>query len=69
MNFKRHKPRTKNYRNRGRFPYNPGWFNVLYNTRPKRRRDKAKCLSVMHGADTEDMVWGLPNVKPTVYYW
>ena len=71
MNYKRKRSRTKGT---GKGPENmnttPSHHNIFFHSRPRRRRDKHRCLAVMQGkTDPDGMAWELGNHKPHVYYW
>jgi hypothetical protein len=71
MNHKRKRPRSKSYGN----PVvdresTPAHHNISFHSRPRRRRDKARCVLLMQGKEHPDaMTWELGNHKPHVYYW
>jgi hypothetical protein len=74
MNYKRHKPRIKgtskkNLSKGSRTGEAPGYWNILFHTRPKRRRDKLTCTKVINGNDPDNLIWELGNRKPHTYYW
>lgn len=46
----------------------PPYWDMLYHHRPRRRRDKLKCIHVKQGVDSDEMVWDLGNRKPHEYY-
>jgi len=76
MHYKRKRPRTRGARFRlerdnwrGRhFKYgkNPSWFNLLFNIRPARRRDKQNLILIMKGEQPE--LWE-DYSRPYAYYW
>lgn len=74
MNHKRKKPRTKSA-SRGKWwggsrsGEAPSHWNIIFHSRPKRRRDKYNCIKIMHGCDPDGIVWDLGNRKPHTYYW
>jgi len=69
MNHKRKKPRTRSY-GTAQFPSGtPAYWNILFHTRPRRRRDKSNCHHVLRGAEADNLVWDLGNHKPHKYYW
>lgn len=48
-----------------------GWprqHDILFHTRPTRRKKQRLEKKVLRGSDTEDMVWP-DGRKPHVYYW
>ncbi len=74
MNYKRRKPRIKGTSNGkccggSRTGSSPSYWNIIFHSRPKRRRDKHNCVKVMHGYDPDGLVWDLGNRKPHNYYW
>jgi hypothetical protein len=74
MNYKRKKPRIKGTSNGkccggSRTGSAPSWWNIIFHSRPKRRRDKNNCVKVMHGHDQDGLIWDLGNRKPHNYYW
>jgi hypothetical protein len=69
MNYKRKKPRTKST-SQGQFPGGtPAHWNILFHTRPRRRRDRRNCQRVLKGQDEDNLIWDLGNSKPHKYYW
>lgn len=69
MNYKRTKPRTRVH-HKAPFPNGiPSYWNILFHSRPRRRRDKDTCHRVLQGADADDLVWDLGNHKPHEYFW
>lgn len=69
MNFKRKKPRTKS-RSVGAFPSGtPSHWNILFHSRPRRRRTANAVIRLLRGADPDAMVWDLGNHRPHKYYW
>ena len=69
MNYKRKKPRIHTHQP-AQFPCGtPSYWNILFHTRPRRRREKKNCHQVLHGADADSMAWDLGNHKPHKYYW
>ncbi len=69
MNYKRKRPRTKSSGSPGQMTITPAWWNILFNGRPKRRRDKRHEREVVKGVDPDEVVWDLGNSKPHAYYW
>ena len=74
MNYKRKKPRIKGVSNGkcsggSRTGSAPSHWNIIFHTRPKRRRDKNNCVRVIHGYDPNGLIWDLGNRKPHTYYW
>lgn len=74
MNYKRKNPRTKGTSHGkcsggSRTGSAPSYWNIIFHTRPKRRRDKNNCVSVIHGHDPDGLIWDLGNRKPHKYYW
>jgi hypothetical protein len=69
MNHKRKKPRTKS-RSTGAFPNGtPSHWNILFHSRPRRRRTAMTAVRLLHGADPDVLIWDLGNHKPHKYYW
>jgi hypothetical protein len=73
MNYKRKKPRTKSTSQRqlcggSRKGEAPSHWNIIFHSRPKRRRTQAACLKVVKGIDPDGIIWELGNRKPHVYY-
>jgi hypothetical protein len=69
MHFKRHKPRSKGT-SAGAFPSGtPAHWNILYHTRPRRRRDKNGERSLLKGSDSDAYLWDQADRKPHKYYW
>lgn len=71
MNHKRKRPRIKGT---GKSPDSmgttPAHHNILFHSRPRRRRDKLRCIKLMQGQIHPDaMAWELGNHKPHTYYW
>lgn len=70
MNFKRKKPRTASRSSRGVFSSgNPGWWNILHHSRPRRRDNKRICRLIMHGGDAEGLTWPIGTRKPNYWFW
>ncbi len=69
MNYKRKKPRIKS-RSTGAFPNGtPSHWNILFHSRPRRRRTAMTAVKLLHGADPDVLIWDLGNHKPHKYYW
>lgn len=74
MNYKRKKPRANGV-GRGkcgggsRTGEAPSHWNIIFHTRPKRRRDKSNCHKILSGCEPDGLIWDLGNRKPHVYYW
>lgn len=69
MHHKRKKPRTKS-RSVGAFPSGtPSHWNILFHSRPRRRREHVRLLAILRGHDSETLVWDLGNSRPHKYYW
>jgi hypothetical protein len=47
----------------------PKWWDVVFHTRPKRRRQRQCIIAVLQGDDPDNIVWPLGNSKPHKYYW
>lgn len=70
MKHRRKKPRFRSRLSKGTFPNgNPSWWNIVYHSRPRKRRDAGKCRQVKKGYDPDLIIWDLGNHKPTVHYW
>jgi hypothetical protein len=46
----------------------PRWHDIIFHTRPRRRRTKACEIMVMKGYDLDAILWPLEK-KPHTYYW
>lgn len=69
MHHKRKKPRIKS-RSVGAFPSGtPAHWNILFHSRPRRRRERTRLAKVLRGHDPEPMIWDLGNSRPHKYYW
>ena len=68
MNFKRKKARVNCFSKSKFKEPGPAWHLLLFDTRPKRRRDKKRLKSVMKGSDPDGIVWDLGNRKPHKYW-
>lgn len=74
MNYKRRKPRINGV-SRGkscggsRTGSAPSDWNIIFHTRPKRRRNKSNCHKILAGCEPDSVMWDLGNRKPHVYYW
>lgn len=74
MHHKRKRPRTKSA-SQSPFPHGsrngeaPGHWNILFHSRPRRRRDDGAAKLVLRGADPDVLLWDLGNRKPHRYYW
>jgi len=74
MHYKRIKPRAKSKSTAALFGGSrageaPSHWNILFHSKPRRRKDKTGCHKILNGADPEGVVWELGNRKPHVYYW
>lgn len=70
MNHKRKRPRSKSSGNPVGWLNTPAHHNISFHSRPRRHRDKARCLQVLYGkTDPDGMIWELGNHKPHIYYW
>ena len=48
----------------------PAWHDLVFNTRPKRRLNRALERAVlMDRVDADDCPWPLGSCKPHRYYW
>ena len=69
MHYKRRKPRCKSTRH-GIFPHgSPSHWDILFHTRPRRRRDKSGERNILKGKDSKTCLWDTANHKPHKYYW
>lgn len=46
----------------------PRWHDVVYHTRPRRRRTRVAIVAVMQGRDPDAILWPVEK-KPHIYYW
>ncbi len=47
----------------------PRWWDIIFHTRPRRRRDDALTRAVARGAlDADNVAWSVEH-KPHRYYW
>jgi hypothetical protein len=82
MNYKRGYPRTTHH-SRGRDKHRrhqpdfnryywlsqwPRSWDIVFHTRPRRRRTRVAEIRVMKGYDPDDVLWPLEK-KPHIYYW
>lgn len=70
--YKRHYPRTSS-RSRGDsrgywLRHWPRWHDVLFHSRPFRRRETELLSSVMQGRDPDEIAWPRYH-RPHVWYW
>ncbi|EON2338967.1 hypothetical protein ACLLKL_001936 [Escherichia coli] len=47
---------------------NPGWWDNLHTTRPRRAADRNNLRAIVTGGDAEGIAW-LPGNRPSNYYW
>lgn len=47
----------------------PKWWDLAFNTRPKRRENRVLEKKIIKGSDPDELVWPLGNHKPHTYYW
>lgn len=48
----------------------PRWWDVMFHTRPRRRRDAELTHRIMHGTlDPDNAAWDPGNTRPHNYYW
>lgn len=47
----------------------PRWWDIVFHTRPKRRRDAKRLRQVIHGADPDGIAWELASRRPHQFYW
>lgn len=74
MNHKRNKPRIKSrsvkWFGGSRAGKAPGYWNIVYHNRPRRRKDKRICHKILMGElHPDNTAWTLGNRKPHEYYW
>lgn len=79
-NFKRKRCRTlvgRGSKNDVKRKKGDGWFwwqseprshNIVFHTRPQRRKTKRLLTKVLKGEDPENITWPLAR-KPHIYYW
>lgn len=76
-NHKRRRPRTKS--RRPHFARHdpdvrywlcrwPAWWDIVFHTRPQRRKEKELEKKVLSGADPDEIVWPVDK-KPHHYFW
>lgn len=46
----------------------PRYWDILYHTRPRRRRTREAVVAVMQGRDPDAILWPVEK-KPHIYYW
>lgn len=46
----------------------PRWHDIVFHTRPRRRRTREAVILVMQGRDPDAILWPVEK-KPHVYYW
>ena len=47
---------------------NPGRWNRIFTTKPRRADDRANEWRILAGYDPDGLVW-MPDRRPNVYYW
>ena len=75
-NFKRKYPRSKGTRHFDKhdgciehwMTRWPASWDIIYHTRPRRRKTKAMEKKILQGFDFESTIWPV-NKKPHKYYW
>jgi len=69
MHYKRKKPRTKS-RSVPTFPNGASaHWNIMFHSRPRRRRERLGVKRLCCGEDPDALVWDLGSRRPHVYYW
>lgn len=69
MHYKRKKARTKS-RSVGVCPHgNASNWNILFHTRPRRRRDVKRLHHIRRGADPDALIWDVSGSRPRKHYW
>jgi len=80
--YKRRRPRTTSVHGRhdNRWKYDPRrpdwrwmgnwprWHDIVFHTRPHRRRTREAIVQVMQGHDPDAIIWPVEK-KPHIYYW
>ena len=46
----------------------PRWWDIVFHTRPQRRRTRKCLVAVMQGHDPDAILWPVDK-KPHIYYW
>lgn len=46
----------------------PAWWDLVFHTRPRRRRTREAVVLIMQGRDPDGITWPVAK-KPHVYYW
>lgn len=75
-NYKRRRPRTTSahsgYSRRSASTYWmsqwPRWHDIVFHTRPQRRRTREAVVLVMQGRDPDTILWPVEK-KPHIFYW
>lgn len=70
MNYKRKRPRTgPTHHGVTQMQNNPRWFDIVFHTRPARRRSKELVRAVLAGrVDADSAAWPVGKA-PQQYYW
>ena len=74
MHHKRRRPRSASS-SKPPFPpssrkgESPAHWNILFHSRPRRRRDDNSARLVLRGADPDALLWDPGNRRPHVWYW
>ena len=69
-NYKRRRARANTRGNLDNMSHWPAWWDLVFHTRPKRRKGKALTTKIVKGdVDPDAAVWPLGNHKPHRYYW
>lgn len=69
MHYRRKKARTQSH-SVGAFPNGtPSHWNILFHTRPRRRREAKGLWRIRRGHDPDAIIWDLGNCRPKKYYW
>lgn len=46
----------------------PRWHDIVFHTRPQRRRTREAVVLVMQGRDPDTILWPVEK-KPHIFYW
>lgn len=69
-NYKRKRPRTgPTHHGVTRMWQNPRWHDIVFHSRPRRRRDREVTNAVQRGyLDADAATWAVEK-RPQIYYW
>jgi hypothetical protein len=68
-NFKRKKPRTRVRAKIRSMSSWPKWWDVIFHTRPTRRKNDQVMRNIIQGFDPDNAVFRDHPHKPHQYYW